>query len=174
MTLITAISIVGLLGTADAMPGLEKRGVVVPSVTPAMNQSPHSTASGSSAGPTDMAGVIQKAILPGYPKMPIGEAFGKYGYFKKREWRETRAANGNIFVDFVGYIPTGLFDFKKRSAGITARGIEVKFVIYPDGAYGLAMMTNVEIRSGGRIYRTPRADAKVVLDAIYANQKLDL
>ncbi|GAB7026492.1 hypothetical protein [Geotalea toluenoxydans] len=178
MVLIVVVSALSLVG-AHAGLGFEsqKRGVVsntAGAIVPAGVQSPHATAGNSRSGTTGMTGVIQRASLPDYKAMTIGEAFGKYGYLKKKEWRETRAANGNIFIDFTGYVPAGWFDFKMKKAGVSARGLEVKFVIYPDGAYGLGMVSNVEVRTDGKIYRTPRTDAKTVLDAIYANQKFKL
>ncbi|WP_243371766.1 hypothetical protein [Geotalea sp. SG265] len=172
IVLIAMVVVLPLSGVAHALPGYmrdTKAGIASTSdgMVPAGVQAPS-----NEAGPKGMAGAIQKAHLPGYPKMTIGQAFGKYGYLENKEWRETRAANGDVFIDFTGYAPTRWFDFKMKRAGISARGLEVKFVVHPDGAYEVGMVSSVEVRSNGSVYRTPRADIKNVLDAIYGNQRL--
>lgn len=169
--LIVFIGALTLVATAHALP--EKRGreaILIDSAAPG-SLSPHGSGNTKTAL-QGMAGVIQDVTLPGYKNMKIGEAFGKYRYFKKKEWSESRGVNGNYYVDFVGSTPTSWFDFKSRKQGISARGVEVKFVIYPDGAYEVGMVSKVEVKTDGKTYRYPFGDAKSIVDAIYANREI--
>ncbi|AJE04787.1 hypothetical protein GPICK_02960 [Geobacter pickeringii] len=119
-----------------------------------------------------MAAVIQDATLRGYAKATIGEAFGRYRYLKKKEWSETRGARGTFYVDFVGLSPAGWFDFTARRNGIASRGIEVKFVVHPDGSYEVGMVSKVVVKTDGKTYRYPQADVTSILDAVYANREI--
>lgn len=167
-----------LFGTAHAMPGSENQRKAVGSNTAGSAAqgtvvSPHGASNAVGSVSQGMVDVIKNATLPGYGTMKIGDAFGKHRHFKNKEWKETRAANGTTYVDFIGYNPSGWFDFKAKRAGISARGIEVKFVIYPGGAYGVSMVSKVEMRTNGKTYRYPSGDVKKVLDDIYANRKIN-
>ncbi|MBJ6802477.1 hypothetical protein [Geomonas propionica] len=136
--------------------------------------SPHGDGTAGLGPARPMADVIKDATLPGYPKVKIGEAFGKYGYFKQKQWYETRGAAGNFYVDFRGSSPTGWFDFKGRRAGIAEKGLVLKFVIYPSGEYGIVMASKTVQTKDGKTTAYPIPDIKGVVDAIYANKKLDL
>ncbi|GFO66092.1 hypothetical protein GMPD_40110 [Geomonas paludis] len=118
--------------------------------------------------------VIKGATLDGYRSMKVGEAFDRYSHFKMKDWREARGAAGTIYVDFYGSAPTGLLDVKGRMAGISSKGLVVKFVIYPNGEYGVVMVTKTVVMKDGKSGASPVSDIKSVLDAIYANKKLDL
>jgi hypothetical protein len=120
-----------------------------------------------------MVAVIQNATLPGYTNVKIGEALEKYKYFNKKEWRETHTPNGKIYVDFIGYFPSRWFDFRAIKEKIAARGIEIKFLIYPDGQYGIAMMSKVEIDSAGKMKKYPLEEVKSIMDAIYENKNCE-
>jgi hypothetical protein len=117
--------------------------------------------------------VIRRGSLANYRGM-VGDAFDRYRYFKVKEWREARGATGSIYVDFYGAVPTGLLDVKSRLAGIASKGVVVKFVIYPNGEYGIVMVTKTVVMKDGKSSATPIADIKEVVDAIYGNKKLDL
>jgi hypothetical protein len=119
-----------------------------------------------------MAEVIKEVTLTAYPKMKVGEAFQKYRHFKKKEWSETRDPKGTFYIDFIGTNPSPLLDFKARKQGISATGVEVKFVIYPNGSYNVAMISRVEVHKGGRVQRFPLPDQKSILDAIYENREV--
>ncbi|GAW68856.1 hypothetical protein GPEL0_01f5389 [Geoanaerobacter pelophilus] len=121
-----------------------------------------------------MAGAIKGVTLSGYPKMKIGEAFENYRYFKQKSWRETRGAAGTWYVDFTGSAPASWLDFKAKREGISASGIEVKFAVYPNGEYGVVMVSRTVVKSDGKTNRYPLPDVKSVLDAIYSNRKIDL
>lgn len=136
--------------------------------------SPHGDGTGGLGPARPMAAVIKDATLPGYPNVKIGGAFEKYGYFKEKQWYETKGAGGNFYVDFRGSSPTGWFDFKGRRAGISGKGLVLKFVIYPSGEYGVVMASKTVQTKDGKTTATPIPDIKGVVDAIYANKKLDL
>ncbi|MBU5615187.1 hypothetical protein [Geomonas azotofigens] len=136
--------------------------------------SPHGGGTGGLGPARPMADVIKDATLPGYPNKKIGDAFEKYGYFKEKHWYETRGAAGNFYVDFRGSSPTGWFDFKGRRAGIAEKGVVLKFVIYPSGEYGIVMASKTVQTKDGKTTAYPIPDIKGVVDAIYANKKLDL
>jgi hypothetical protein len=176
LLLIVLIVVLPLFTSAHATPGLDG------SMTA---KSPHGGAPAGSGAPSgrgnsakaplmDMTTVLKQATLSAYKDVKIGEAFEKYRYLKKKDWHETRAAAGTFYIDFTGYTPTAWFDFKAKREGISAKGIEVKFVIHSDGTYGVGMISRVEVKSDGKTYRYPLGDAKSVLDAIYANRKIDL
>jgi hypothetical protein len=171
IVLIAMLMVLPLSGVAHAMPGYKNAhgGTANTADGAAAAKSPS-----CNTAPTGMVPVIQNALLPGYPKMTIGQAFGSYAYLDKKEWHEMRGANGDIFIDFTGYAPVRWFDFKMKRAGISARGLEVKFVVHPDGAYELGMISSVEVHSNGNVFRTPRGDVKNILDTVYANQRLKL
>ena len=137
--------------------------------------SPHGAAStGATAAPGGMAATIKGATLPGYQRVKIGEAFEKYRHFKQKSWRETRGAAGTMYVDFSASAPPRWLDFKAKREGISSSGIEVKFAIYPNGEFGVVMVSRTVVKTDGTTSRYPMADVKSVLDAIYSNKKLDL
>lgn len=134
----------------------------------------HGGGKAPSGPPKGMEDVIKDATLPAYKNIKIGEAFERYRHFRGKSWRVTRAGAGKSYVDFTGSAPSGFFDVKARRQGVSAKGVEVKFVIYPSGEYGVSMVSRVEVKYDGRINRSPIADASSVLDAIYNNRKIDL
>jgi hypothetical protein len=121
-----------------------------------------------------MIEVIKGATLPGYAKMKIGDAMDRYSHFKTKQWREVRSSGGTFYVDFVASAPPRLLDLKSRWAGISSSGIEVKFAVYPNGEYGVVMVSKTVVKTDGRTNRYPLPDVKSVLDAIYSNRKIDL
>lgn len=138
--------------------------------------SPHGApaGSGATASPVGMAAVIKSVTLPGYPKLKVGEAFENYRHFKQKSWRETSTVAGTVYVDFTGSAPARWLDFKAKREGISASGIEVKFAVYPNGEYGVVMVSRTVVKSDGKTNRYPLPDVKSVLDAIYSNRKIDL
>lgn len=121
-----------------------------------------------------MIEVIKGATLPGYANAKIGDALDRYSHFKTKQWREVRSSGGIFYVDFVASAPPRLLDLKSRWAGISSSGIEVKFAIYPNGEYGVVMVSRTVVKSDGKTNRYPLPDVKSVLDAIYSNRKIDL
>ncbi len=118
------------------------------------------------------ADVIKSKKLADYSTSSIGDAFGTYRFFDKREWRETKSSDGKVYVDFWGWFNAAVLDDASTKNGIVARGVEVKFVIYPDGAFNLAMISKIEARTDDKVYVYPLADKKRIMDAIYTNKEL--
>lgn len=127
---------------------------------------------GGKTAPKGMTGVIQDATLAGYKNVKIGEAFEKYRYFKTKEWSEARGKGDIFYVDFVGLSPVGWFNFDARRKGISSRGIVIKFVIHPNGTYGVGMVSKLEVKTDGKTNRYPLSDINSILDAIYANKEI--
>lgn len=121
-----------------------------------------------------MIEVIKGAMLPGFASVKIGDALDRYSHFKIKQWREVRGSGGTFYVDFVGSAPPRLLDLKSRLAGISSNGIEVKFAVYPNGEYGVVMVSRTVVKTDGKTNRYPLPDVKSVLDAIYSNRKIDL
>lgn len=119
-----------------------------------------------------LAEAIKKKTLPAYPAMSIGKAFDSYSHFNKREWRETFVSKGKIYVDFIGWFDTKTLDPQNIKNGISAKGVEIKFVLNPDGPFYVGMASKLEVKTDGKIYAYPLADIKVVLDSIYANREI--
>ena len=119
-----------------------------------------------------VVGVIKEMKLAEYPSATIGSALDRYAYFDKREWKESDASNGKIYVDFLGWFKTGTLDAAAAKNGVTARGVAAKFVINSDGTFYLAMVSKVESGADGRITAYPLPDKKGVMDAIYANRQV--
>lgn len=119
-----------------------------------------------------LAEAIKKKTLPDYPAMTIGKAFDGYSHFTKKEWKETFAENGKIYVDFIGWAETKVLDLGGGGKGIFGKGLAVKFVINQDGGFFVAMVSRVEVTTDGKISTYPLADLKFFIDSIYANKKI--
>ena len=116
--------------------------------------------------------VIKKKNLPPYPSIPIGKAFDTYRYFTTHEWTETRADNGKVFIDFVGW-----FDEKSTGAAtgkgdLSAKGLAVKFVVEKDGTFGVVMISRLEKKPDGKMDAYPLEDIKGILDKIFGNTEI--
>jgi hypothetical protein len=118
-----------------------------------------------------LAGALKDKRLGEYTATTIGQAFDSYQHFEKREWRETASSNGKSYVDFWGWFNAGALDAATKN-DIVARGVEVKFVINPDGEFYVAMISRLESFADGRKILHPLADKKSILDAIYANKAI--
>lgn len=114
---------------------------------------------------------LKENRLVEHPQRSIGEAFDSYQYFDKKEWRETRSEVGKIYVDFTGLKPVGSI-FGKDDENLASRGIGVKFVIYLNGKFTVAMISKLEVMKDGKINATPLENKKQILDAIYANTEI--
>lgn len=119
-----------------------------------------------------LAEAVKKKKLLDYPSKTIGEAFDSYSYFNKREWSETFAANGKIYIDFIGWFNTNRLNAQNIKNGISAKGVEIKFALNPDGPFFAAMVSQVEVKTDGKTYKYPLPDIKNVLDSIYANKDI--
>jgi hypothetical protein len=124
------------------------------------------------AGDSGLAKVLKAAKLPNFPAKTFGEAVDGYRYFSRKEWKETAATRGKIYVDFTGWFKTGLFDFKSLKNGISAQGISIKFLVTPDGTYGVVMVSRIELKTDGNIYSTPIPDISGYLKKLYSNEEI--
>ena len=119
-----------------------------------------------------IAEALKKKKLAEFKTVTIGEAFDTYRYFDKREWKESRSANGKIFVDFWGWFKEGALDAASRKNGVVARGVQVKFVINPEGDFYLAMISRAEKGADGSEQDYPLDDKAGILKAIYGNKEI--
>ena len=127
-----------------------------------------------------LVNAIKKGKLANYQSTTIGNAFDSYKYLTKKEWKTSSLKSGQITVDFIGWFepdawfdPNSLTD-KDLKDGITGRGINVKFVIEPNGSYYVFMISKIESKSDGKVYGFELQDSAGILANIYANKKISL
>lgn len=124
---------------------------------------------GGKSDPTKtFATVLKDQKLSGYSDVTIGAAFDAYKHFNKKEWKEEKSQNGKIYIDFIGWRDGNSVESIKE--GVSAKGVAVKFVVTPDGAFYVAMVSKLETRTDGKMSISPLEDKKMILDAIYANK----
>ena len=104
--------------------------------------------------------------------MTVGKAFDDYSHVTKKEWKETHAANGKIYIDFTGWLEGISLGIDAVKKGISQQGIEVKFVINPDGTLFVGMVSRLEATTDGKVSAHPLENGKAVLDSIYANKEI--
>lgn len=119
-----------------------------------------------------MIPVIQGQKLAEYPDRTIGEAFGAYRHFDRKEWKEAKAEGGKFYVDYVGWYKEGRARTLAGAGAATVQGVEVKFVIYPDGGFGVAMVSEIALGADGTLAAYPHDDKKKVIDALYADREM--
>lgn len=124
------------------------------------------------AGDSGLAKVLKAAKLPHFQSKTFGEAIDGYRFFSKKEWKETASTRGKIYVDFTGWFKKPSFDFSSIKKGISAQGVGIKFLVTPDGAYGVVMVSQVELKTDGNIYSTPMPDISAVLKKLYGNEEI--
>ena len=112
--------------------------------------------------PVSLSGIVKNQSLPAYPAMTVGKAFDSYSHLTKKQWKETRGANGTVYIDFSGWLD-----------GKTL-GVEVKFVIDREGVFFVGMASKLEAMTDGRVFAYPLPDVKAILDSIYANKEIVL
>jgi hypothetical protein len=121
-----------------------------------------------------MVGVVKKAVFDVNKTKPVGKAIDDYRYFTMRDWRETDAQNGTIYVDFIGGLDPKVIDAGLKKGGVVARAINVKFVVKPDGTCFVGMITLYDTKTDGKISPIPVTAVAEVMNAIYANTELPL
>lgn len=119
-----------------------------------------------------MATVIKKQHLAGYSSTTVGEAIDSYRYFTKKEWSESRNSKGTSYVDFTGWLSTSSTDISSIKDRVAARGVQIKFVVYENGSFGVAMVSKVEAKTDGKLYAYPLENSQVILDRIYGNKEI--
>ncbi len=116
--------------------------------------------------------VLKGKSLADFSSPTIGQAFDGYAFFTKKEWKEARTSTGKVFVDFEGWFKSsspGLFSGKGEAS---VKGIQVKFAVYPDGSYGVVMVSKIIGKGDGTNSYIPVADSKAILEKIYANKEI--
>ena len=117
---------------------------------------------------------IRKQKLVNYPSTTIGNAFDTYSHVTKKEWKETSMQKGRIAVDFTGWFNPEKSNNNDSKDKISGKGIDVTFIIEPDGSYYVIMVSIIESRPDGKIFRSQSLDIAGMLDKIYANKKIAL
>ncbi len=139
-----------------------------------INNKPPEISSAEQPKDSGLVKVIKAGRLTNYKSKTIGKAFDSYSYLTKKEWKATALKSKHITVDFFGWFKPESLSGKNVKDGITCRGINVKFVIEPNGAYYVFMVSKIESKSDGKIYGYPLQDINGVLASIYANKKIRL
>lgn len=122
---------------------------------------------------SDGAKVFKDKKLADYPSATIEEAFGRYAFLTKKEWKVQSSPRGkNVYIDFTGWFDSKTIDSSAKKDNVRERGVEVKFVVYPDGSFRAAMVSKLEIKADGKRYAYPYEDLSDVLVKIYANQEI--
>jgi len=119
-----------------------------------------------------MVSLLKDNKLSDYTNLTIGAAFDSYKFLEKKEWKESRSQNGKFYIDFTGWagsLPKGIDSLK---SGVSARGVNVKFVVNPGGEYYVTMISKLEARTDGKLNVVPFEDKKRILDAIYLNKEI--
>jgi hypothetical protein len=117
-------------------------------------------------------GVVKKQFLASYTTTSVGAAIDGYQYFAKKEWKESRNSKGTTYVDFTGWLVKSTLDKLSIKDGVAARGLQIKFVIYENGSFGIAMMSKIEAKTDGKLYAYPLDNSKALLDSIYSNREI--
>ena len=115
--------------------------------------------------------VLKQQKLGNYASSTIGDAFDKYKFFAKNEWQETHV-KGKTYVDFTGWFKNRPFNINSIKEGITSEGLGVKFVISPDGGFGVVMVSRMIAKTDGKLYSTPLTDISSFLDKVYGNREI--
>lgn len=116
--------------------------------------------------------VIKSAKLTNYQSATIGTAFDSYSYLTGKEWRMAQLTNGHFTVDYVGWFRQGVLSrlgLKKEAV----RGLEVTFVVEPNGSFYLFMISELTAGADGKMMRTQFRDTGMILDRIYANRRIE-
>jgi len=121
-----------------------------------------------------LVNAIKKGKLVNYQSTTIGNAFESYKYLTKKEWKSESLKNQYITVDFIGWFESDTLNENDIKAGVTGKGLDVKFVINPDGTYYVIMVSKLEAKSDGKVYGSELQDSTGILAKIYANKKISL
>jgi len=116
---------------------------------------------------------IKRGKLVNYQSATIGTAFDSYKYLTNKEWK-LEQQNRYFIVDFVGWFGPDALNENDIKNGVTSKGIDVKFVINPDGSYYVLMVLKIEARSDGKVFQNQLADSVGILAKIYANKQISL
>ena len=165
LTLAVAIALSGCAQESDRVPQAAQNKNTPP-------RAPHGVAQKGAPPEQYLADTIREQQLPDFGTTSIGTVFDRYEYFDSREWKETKNSANKVYVDFRGLFTNTSFNIKAINKGISREGVEVKFVVEPDGAFYLAMVSKIEITLDGKMMRFPREDGKRILEQLYRNRAL--
>lgn len=143
-----------------------------PANTPAKALSPHSTGADSkqSDQPQSFVGIVSNQKLPLSTTKTIGTVFDEYRYFNSREWKETRNAAGRVYVDFKGLFASPPIA-KSIKDGVSRQGVEVKFVVEPNGNFYVGMISRIDVTADGKMKLYP-VKMEEIIEQIYANKEI--
>lgn len=127
---------------------------------------------GKESSKTTMVDLLKKQKLANYPTLTIGNAFDNYRYISKINWKELPDTNGKIYIHFSGDIKKKWFGLDKSWDDVGFRQLEVKFVVTPNGDYGVVMASRIDYKKLGGVEKVPIADLKGLLDSIYTNKEI--
>ena len=129
---------------------------------------------GAEAPNLGLVNVIKNGKLANYQATTIGNAFDSYKYLTKKEWKAESLKSRHVTVDFIGWFGPDTLNENDIKDGVTGKGIDVKFVINPDGSYYVFMVSKIEAKSDGNVYGYELQDSAGILTNIYANKKISL
>jgi hypothetical protein len=115
---------------------------------------------------------IKKQKLADFQATTIGNAFESYRYLTKKEWKEPELVSGHYTVDFVGWFEPAALNSEDTRNGVTGKGLEIKFVVNPDGSFYVFMVSMLEAKSDGNVYRHQQTDGTGILANVYANKRI--
>lgn len=120
----------------------------------------------------NMIDVIKNVKIAGYPAATFGEAFESYRHVDKKEWREVKTKSDKVYVTFTGYFKKSFFNFRLMRAKVAQQGVEVKFVIFPDGVYEIALISRVDVLTNGTAQAFPVSNGKQILEKLLRNEEI--
>jgi len=135
--------------------------------------SPHGAGTLSEAsGPAQgFTGIVKSLKLPPSETKTIGAVFDEYRYFDSREWKESRNADGKVYVDFKGLFKSTL-SVNSIKDGVTRQGVGVKFVVAQNGDFYVGMVSRIDVMPDGKMYLYPMGDGNRIIELIYANKEI--
>lgn len=158
-----------MLTAAWSLPAFATPGALLPPGKP-LNIQVHGT--GRETSKVTMLDMLKKQKLANYPAKTIGKAFDEYRYFTKVAWKEYPAPNAKTYFDLTGRVKKKLFGLDKSWDGVAYRDLEVKFVVKPDGDYGVVMASRIDVKKDGAVVRVPLQDLTGLLNSIYADREI--
>lgn len=121
----------------------------------------------------DLISFVKTHKLANFQSRTIGGAFDSYKYLTNKEWKMEQQG-GSFTVDFLGWLEPESLNDSDVKTGLTSKGIDIKFVIEPNGSYYVFMVSRLEAKSDGKIYISPYEDISGILASIYANKRISL
>lgn len=118
--------------------------------------------------------VIKNGKLAAFQSVTIGEAFDSYKYLIKKDWKANILKSGHVTVDFTGWFEDSELSDEDKRRGVNGKGLEVKFVIEPNGVYYVFMVSKMELISNGSIMKSEYPDINTILKKIYSKEKIQI